>query len=111
LRMGFRRDRAGSSLQSRLNLQLRQNALHVLSHRFGRDRQVGSDLLAVTPDDEKLEHPLLLLGQPFGPWRVQSRLLALSEGACAQTDLLLESGSPCGAPDTPSASSALLSAC
>src|SRR4029453_2918157 len=71
--MGFRRDRAGGSLQSRVNLQLRQNALHMLSHRLGRDRQIGSDLLAGTPDDEKLEHPLLLLGQLFSPWPVHWR--------------------------------------
>ena len=50
----------------------------MLSHHLGRDRQFGSDLLAVTPDDEKLEYPLLLLGQPFSPWRVQSRLLGLA---------------------------------
>jgi hypothetical protein len=64
-----------------VNVQLRQDALHVLSHHLGRDPQVGSDLLAVTPDDEKLEHPLLLLGQPFDPWRVQSRLLGLARGS------------------------------
>ena len=33
------------------------------SHRLGRESQLRSHLIASTPDDEKLEHSLLLLGQ------------------------------------------------
>ena len=58
-------------VQSRVNLQLHQDVLHVRSHRIGRDRQLGSDLIGGGPDSKKNEHPLLLLGQPVGPWRVQ----------------------------------------
>lgn len=52
-----------SGLQARVNSQLRKDVLHVPSHRLGRESQLRSHLIASTPDDEKLEHSLLLLGQ------------------------------------------------
>ena len=59
---GGRRGRKRRGVQPRVDLQLREDDLNVRPHGLLRDPELGSHLLAGAPCDEKLEHPLLLLG-------------------------------------------------